>query len=141
MEWFISGKQAHSAKSNSHRNTDEGPGDCIPIADKEDDDSGRYDSEAVHRASKIIHGIPNTAQREPGGKQIPKGKLGNRAHSSHEFNSCLIPYFRGDLSGNIFYDHSPPSTDSRRAGVSYKGKFVHKVLGSCLVKLAQEKCG
>ena len=32
-----------------------------------------------------------------------------------------------------------PSTDPRRAVVSYKRKFVHKVLVNCLVKLAQEK--
>ena len=40
---------------------------------------------------------------------------------------------------NIFYGHSPPSTDSRRVGVSHKRKYVHEVLVSCLVKLAQEK--
>ena len=35
-----------------------------------------------------------------------------------------------------------PSVDSRRAVGSYKGKYVHKVLVNCLVKLAQEKkCG
>ena len=30
------------------------------------------------------------------------------------------------------------SADSRRVVVSYKGKYVHKVLVNCLVKLAQE---
>ena len=35
-----------------------------------------------------------------------------------------------------------PSADSRRFVVSYKRKYVHKVLDNCLVKLAQEKkCG
>ena len=35
-----------------------------------------------------------------------------------------------------------PSADSRRIVVSYKQKYVHKVLVNCLVKLAQEKkCG
>ena len=35
-----------------------------------------------------------------------------------------------------------PSTDSRRVVVSYKRKYVHKVLVNCLVKLAQDKkCG
>ena len=33
-----------------------------------------------------------------------------------------------------------PSADSRRAVVSYKLKYVHKVLSNCLVKLAQKKC-
>ena len=32
-----------------------------------------------------------------------------------------------------------PSTDSRRVVVSYKRKFVHKVLVNSLVKLAQVK--
>ena len=32
-----------------------------------------------------------------------------------------------------------PSADSRRVVVSYKQKYVHKVLASGLVKLAQEK--
>ena len=32
-----------------------------------------------------------------------------------------------------------PSADSRRIVVSYKWKYVHKVLANCLVKLAQEK--
>ena len=32
-----------------------------------------------------------------------------------------------------------PSADSRRVAVSYKEKYVHKVLGNCLVKLAKEK--
>ena len=35
-----------------------------------------------------------------------------------------------------------PSTDSRRVVVNYKRKYEHKVLVTCLVKLAQEKkCG
>ena len=32
-----------------------------------------------------------------------------------------------------------PSADSRRVVVSYKRKYVHKVLVNCLAKLAQEK--
>ena len=32
-----------------------------------------------------------------------------------------------------------PSADSRRVVVSYKRKYVHKVLVNCLVKLAQKK--
>ena len=35
--------------------------------------------------------------------------------------------------------HSSPSSDSRRVVVSYKGKFVHKILVNHLFKLAQEK--
>ena len=33
-----------------------------------------------------------------------------------------------------------PSADSRRVFVSYKRKYVHKVLVNRLVKLAKEKC-
>ena len=32
-----------------------------------------------------------------------------------------------------------PSADSRRVVVSYKGKYVHEVLGNRLVMFAQEK--
>ena len=32
-----------------------------------------------------------------------------------------------------------PSADSRRVVVSYKPKYVHKVLVNCIVKLAHEK--
>ena len=37
------------------------------------------------------------------------------------------------------YGHFPPSTDSRRAVVSYKRNYVHEALVNSLVKLAQEK--
>ena len=48
------------------------------------------------------------------------------------FRSLLLPkpprsatFFRGDWSWNIFYGHSLPSTDSRRAVVSFWRKNVH----------------
>ena len=41
----------------------------------------------------------------------------------------------------IFYGHSPPSTDSRWDGVSYKLKYGQEVLVNCLVKLSRKKCG
>ena len=34
-------------------------------------------------------------------------------------------FFRGDWSWNIFYGHSLPSADSRRADVSFRRKNVH----------------
>ena len=34
------------------------------------------------------------------------------------------PYFREDLSSNIFYGLSSPASDFRRAAVSYKRKYV-----------------
>ena len=41
--------------------------------------------------------------------------------------------------GAICMDFLLPSPDSRMALVSYKRKYVHKVLVNNLVKLAQEK--
>ena len=38
-----------------------------------------------------------------------------------------------------FYGYSPPSADLRRVVVSYKRKYVHKVLVNGLVKLSMEK--
>ena len=57
----------------------------------------------------------------------------------HKFDPGPVPYFLGDRSWNNFYCHSPPSADSKRVVVSYKRKYVHKVLANCLVKLAQER--
>ena len=37
-------------------------------------------------------------------------------------------FFRGDWSWNIFYGHSLPSSDSRKAVVSFWWKSVHKIL-------------
>ena len=34
-------------------------------------------------------------------------------------------YFRGDLSWNNFYGHSPPSADSRRVDASFWRQCVH----------------
>ena len=56
-----------------------------------------------------------------------------------EFNPGPAPYFRGDWSWNIFYGHSPPSTDSRRAVVSYKRKYVHWILVNRLIKSCSGK--
>ena len=58
--------------------------------------------------------------------------------------ACSIPTwhhtFSWDWSWNVFYGHSPSSTDySTRAVVSYKRKNVHEVLLNLLVKLSQEK--
>ena len=56
-----------------------------------------------------------------------------------EFDPCLVPYFHGDLSKNNFMVILLPSAFSRRVVVSYKRKYVHKVLVNCLFKLAQEE--
>ena len=58
----------------------------------------------------------------------------------HEFkldDPGAVPYFSGDheiISMAVLL----PSAESRIV-VSYKRKYVHKVLVNCLVKLAQEK--
>ena len=41
-----------------------------------------------------------------------------------EFDPSQVPYFRWDWLSNNFSDHSPPSTDSRKIVVSYKGKYA-----------------
>ena len=52
----------------------------------------------------------------------------------HVFGRCL-PCFRRDLSQNSFHGHSPPSTDSSRAVISYRRKnmYVYKVLDKPIV--------
>ena len=58
-----------------------------------------------------------------------------------QFDPGPVPYFRGDWSWNNFYGHSPPFRwfHSRRVVVSYKRKYVHKLLVNHLFKPAQEK--
>ena len=58
-----------------------------------------------------------------------------------KFDPIPVPYLSWDWAGTNIFGHSPPSTDSIRAIVSYKRKYVHEVLVNCSVKLAQEKCG
>ena len=65
-------------------------------------------------------------------------KLPDCRSRGREFDPGLVPYFCGDheiISMAILL----PSADSRRVVVSYKRKYVHKVLVNCLVKIAQEK--
>ena len=50
-----------------------------------------------------------------------------------------VPYFRGIDHEIISTVILLSSADSRRDVVSYKPKYVHKVLVNCLAKLAQEK--
>ena len=58
-----------------------------------------------------------------------------------EFPPDSVPYFRGDSEIDheiIFMVIFLQSADSSRVVVSYRGKYVHRVLDNCLVKLAQE---
>ena len=57
----------------------------------------------------------------------------------HKFDSGPVSYFRGDDHEIISKGILLPFADSRRVVVSYKRKYVHKVLVNRLVKLAQEK--
>ena len=55
------------------------------------------------------------------------------------FDPGPASYFRGDCHEMISMAIPLPSADSRRVFVSYKQKYVHKVLVNRLVELAQEK--
>ena len=48
--------------------------------------------------------------------------------SFHFIYGLLSSNSRLSLNTGNFYGHSPPSTNTRRFGVSYKRKYVHKVL-------------
>ena len=56
----------------------------------------------------------------------------------HEYESSPVPYFMEIDHEIISMAILLPSADSRRVVVSYKLKYVHKVLVKCLVKLAVE---
>ena len=64
-----------------------------------------------------------------------------------KFDPGRVQYFRGDWSWNNFYGHSPFSwiihegllSVTSRVVLSYKRKYVHKLLVYCLFKLAQKK--
>ena len=69
------------------------------------------------------------------------GNVSDCRSRGHKFDPSLVPYTftkidHEIISATILF----PSTDLRRVFVSYKRKYVHKVLVNCLVKLAQEKC-
>ena len=55
-----------------------------------------------------------------------------------DFKAILMSYYCNNAP-TISMAILLPSTDSRKVDVSYKQKYVHKVLVNCLVKLAQEK--
>ena len=59
----------------------------------------------------------------------------------HLYKTVLLLSGQHLKQNNFFieFGHAPPSADSRRVVVSYKQKYVHKVLVNSLVKLAQEK--
>ena len=60
------------------------------------------------------------------------GNMSDCIFRGREFDLGTVPYFCVDFLGSF------SSSDSRRVDVSYKQKFVHKVLVNHLVKLAQE---
>ena len=69
---------------------------------------------------------------------------GNRCESDcisrgREFDPGPLPYFRGDYEIISTVILLPSADHSRRIVISYKQKYVHKVLVNCLFKLAPEK--
>ena len=56
-----------------------------------------------------------------------------------EFNPGLTPYFLGDFEIISRVIIPLPLNHSRRVVVSYKQKYVHKVLVNYLLKLVQQK--
>ena len=61
---------------------------------------------------------------DPGVASLITGRSDTLVEIDHEIISTAILF---------------PSTDSRRVFVSYKQKYVHKVMVNCLVKLTQKK--
>ena len=58
-----------------------------------------------------------------------------------EFDPGPVPYFCeiGHEILFLWWFSTLPLNHSRRVDVSYKRKYVHKILVNCLFKLAQEK--
>ena len=69
------------------------------------------------------------------------GNMSDYRSRVREFDPGPVPYFHWDWSWYISMAILLPSADSRRVVVSYKQKYVHKVLVNHLAKLAQEKSG
>ena len=68
------------------------------------------------------------------------GNVSDCRSRGHKFDPSPVPYFAEIDHEIISAAILLPSTDSRRVFVSYKRKYVHKVLVNCLVKVAREKC-
>ena len=67
------------------------------------------------------------------------GNVSDCRSRSHKFDPGPVPYFAEIDHEIISTTILLPSTDSEKVVAGYKGKYVHKVLVNCLVKLAQEK--
>ena len=96
-----------------------------------------------HRPALFIRESPTQFENSGSVKQTfaPVSAVGNAPDCrsrGREFNPSPVPYFSGDWSWNNFYGHSPLSADSKRVVVSYRWRYVHKVLVSRLVKHVQE---
>ena len=71
------------------------------------------------------------------GLHSTEGNVSDCWSRDREFDPGPVPCFRGDHE-IISTVTLLPSADSRRVVVSYKQKYVHKILVNCLIKLAQE---
>ena len=69
-----------------------------------------------HESSTVINNIPKTIQSTTGhtGRSLPLPPPPGP-----------VTFFRGEWSWNIFCGHSLPSANSRRAVVSFWGKYMH----------------
>ena len=65
--------------------------------------------------------------------------MSNCSSRSREFDPGTVPYFRRDCYEILSKSILLLSADAKKIVVSYKRKYVHKVLDNYLVKLAQEK--
>ena len=91
---------------------------------------------------QMAHGpTSNTGPRSAVGNVSGYRCVSDCNSRGHEFDPGPVPYFRGDWSWNNFYGHSPPFGWFIQEGlfVSYKRKYVHKLLVNRLFKPAQEK--
>ena len=80
----------------------------------------------------LIWPVSTTGRCSPVGNMFDCRYMSDCRSRGPEFDPGLVLYFRWDQSWNN-------STDSRRVVVSYKRKYVHKVLANHLVKRAQGK--
>ena len=104
---------------------------------------GKFESHFVGNAedrfSCVTAHIKNTRLRSPVCNVFGCRCMSDCRSRDHKFDPGPVPYFCRDWSWNISMTILLPSTDSRRAVVRYKWKYVHKVLVNHWVKLAQEK--
>ena len=90
-------------------------------------DVTKFGDGRVHLINSGVKGLTCQPNRGVAVKRLtPAWWAGGR--SQFRFPPGPTTFFRGYYSWNIFYGHSVPSADSRRAAVSFWQKIVHKHL-------------